>query len=822
MNRNNMPEGMLHPYRVLDLTDEKGVFCGKLLADLGADVMMIEHPKGNSARGLGPFYKDGGDPEKSLFWFAYNTGKRGITIDIEKAHDREIFIKLVKTADVVIESFPPGHLEKQGLGYGDLEKINPNIILVSISPFGQTGPYKKYKGPDIVAWAMGGQTHPWGDSDRPPVRISHHSQSHLQAGADAAVGAMMALLHRKKTGQGQHVDVSIEEAVAHVSSYHTAIWDMMKVNLPRGKGMRPNNPIKVRAMWPCKDGYVIWIYWGGLSVDWNLPIVRWMIDEGMADDYIKNFDWATLDYDTAEQETVDRIEAPTAKFILSHTKAQLWEGALKYRAQLYPVATAPDLFDSIQLAHRGFWVNLEHPELDTSIPYPGPFAKTTHAEPRVTFRAPLIGEHNEDILSRLDKEVEIAGRKVKAPKPKTLPRLPLEGINVIDLGWNITGPLTAKILADCGATVVEIESEKRLDPLRTMGPFKDGESGLNRCGNFNLWNTCKLGVTLDLSNPKGIETAKRFINWADVVIDNFAGGVMKKMGLGYDELKTKRPDIIMLSSTMQGQEGPFSKHPGTGHQLTGLSGFNHIAGWPDREPPYIGSYTDFPAPRLNALAILAALDYRDRTGKGQFIDMSQLENGIHFMAPVLLDWAVNKKIAERMGNAHEQAAPHNAYPCKGDDRWCTIAVFTDKEWASFCRVIGNPPWTKDLKFSSQKSRKSNEKELDAWIEKWTSRHTDRKVMELMQAAGVAAGVVQTGEDILEHDPQLKHRGFFWELDHPEIGKYHAPRPAFLLSKAPYRPFRAPLIGEHNDYALREILGMDDEEIAELVIAGVLQ
>ena len=477
MTEKNTREGMLHPYRILDLTDEKGVLCGKLLGDLGADVIMIEHPQGNSARRLGPFYKDEVDPEKSLFWFAFNTGKRGITLDLEKEKDRKTFKKLVKTADVVIESFRPGFMEKRGLGYADLENINPGLIMVSISAFGQTGPYSRYKGPDIVAWATGGQMYPWGNEERPPVRISHHSQAHLHAGAEGAVGAMMALLHREKTGEGQHVDVSVTESVAHASAYLTAIWDMMKINMPRGKGMRPGQSIKVRAMWPCKDGYVIWIYWGGLSVDWNLPLVEWMRDEGMADEFIKNFDWATLDYDTAKQDTVDRIEAPTAKFFASHTKAELWEGALKYRAQLYPVATAPDLFDSIQLTHRGYWVKLEHPELGATIPYPGAFAKTTSAGPVVSGRAPLIGEHNEAVFSGLDTEVKNTASREKIKTPKVKPLLPLEGINVLDLGWNITGPLTAKIMADCGATVIEVESEKRLDPLRTMGPFKDGESG---------------------------------------------------------------------------------------------------------------------------------------------------------------------------------------------------------------------------------------------------------------------------------------------------------------------------------------------------------
>lgn len=813
---------MLYPCRVLDLADEKGLLCGKLLGDLGADVIKVEPPEGSPARRLGPFFKDDPEPEKSLFWFAFNTSKRGVTLDPEKSKDREVFKKLVETADIIIESFPPGYMDQIGLGYEALASFNPGLIMVSISAFGQTGPYRKYQGPDIVAWATGGQMYPWGDADRPPVHISHHSQAHLHAGAQAAVGALMALHHRQKTGKGQWVDVSIQESVAHITAALTAVWDMMGVNLPRGKGMRPNNPIRVRMVWPCKDGYIIWIYWGGLSVPWNLPVVEWMKDEGMADDFIKDFDWATLDYDTVDQETVDRLEEPTANFFLSHTKAELWEGALKYRAQLYPIAAASDLMNSIQLAHRGFWVDMAHPELDAVITYPGAFGKATQGSPVLSRRAPLIGEHNTEVFAELDAmRAEYSQKKTQNMIDGKLKK-PLEGLKVVDFGWNITGPLTARLLADCGAVVVEVESEKRLDPLRTMGPFRDGVSGLNRSGNFNQWNTGKMGITLDLSHPKGIETARRLILWADVVIENFSGQTMKKMGLGYDAFKEDRPDIIMLSSSMQGQDGPYARHPGTGHQLTGLAGFNHITGWPDREPPYISSYTDFPAPLLNVLTILAALDARHRTGKGQYLDMSQLENGIHFLAPIILDYTVNGRVADRMGNRHPQAAPHGAYRCLGDDRWCAIAVFTEKEWQSFCATLGNPAWAADERFRTLEKRKANETELDRRVEEWTILHPARDVMTLLQEGGVAAGVVQTPEDMLEHDPQLKARGFYWELDHPEIGTYRAPRPAFILSRAPYAPARAPLMGEHTAYVLTEILGMTDEEIADLAIAGVLQ
>jgi len=317
-------------------------------------------------------------------------------------------------------------------------------------------------------------------------------------------------------------------------------------------------------------------------------------------------------------------------------------------------------------------------------------------------------------------------------------KLPLEGIKVIDFSWALAGPRTAKMLGDYGAEVLRIESRVRPEQERTIGPYKDNIRGFDRSGMFAQVNTSKLCVTINLAHPKGIELSKRFVAWADVVMESYAGGAIKRMGLGYEEVKKVKPDIIMLSSCALGQTGPYGTHPGYGGPVTALSGFNYIAGWPDREPAELGTYTDFVAPHYNVVAILAALDYRRRTGKGQYLDMSQFENGVHFIAPLVLDYVVNGHIAERVGNRCSFAAPHGAYRCRGEDRWCAIAVYTDEEWNSFCRVIGNPAWTKDPKFSTLLGRKENEEELNELVEEWTINHFPEKVMNLMQAAGVGA------------------------------------------------------------------------------------
>ena len=401
-------EGMLSPYRILDLTDEKGLMCGKVMGDLGADVIKIERPGGDFARNIGPFYHDEPDPEKSLFWFSFNANKRGITLDIETADGQEIFKKLAKSADIIVESFPPGHMDKIGLGYSVLEKVNPGLSLISITPFGQTGPYRDYKISDVVAWALGGYMYSVGDDDRAPVRIGLYCQSFLHAGGQAAQAAMMALYYREMTGEGQFVDVSIRDSITRCTPERiTMYWDFNKRVARRGGGGRM---LSIRRIWPCKDGYVYAIYWGGqFASRWNSPLVRWIESEGVATDLIKNLDWDSFNMMDITQEIKNIIEEPTLKLFRKFTMAEILEGALKHNAQVYPFATTADIANNPQLASRDFWVELEHPELGTTITYPGSFAKTTELHPRIFRRAPLIGEHNEEIY---EKELGILKEKI--------------------------------------------------------------------------------------------------------------------------------------------------------------------------------------------------------------------------------------------------------------------------------------------------------------------------------------------------------------------------------------------------------------------------
>jgi len=392
----------------------------------------------------------------------------------------------------------------------------------------------------------------------------------------------------------------------------------------------------------------------------------------------------------------------------------------------------------------------------------------------------------------------------------------------LDFTWLFVGPMTAKFLGDLGARVVKVETQRRPDESRAFVPFRDGVSGFNRSLSFAHYNSSKYGICLNLNHPKGPEIFKRLVAWSDVVIETHRPGTMGRWGLQYEELKKVKPDIIMVSHTMQGQTGSMANQPVHGILFQAQLGFPHLTGWQDREPIVPPTpYSDFIAPFFVFVAIMAALDYRQRTGEGQFIDISQSEASLHFLAPALLDYIVNGSGQSRIGNRDPFLCPHGVYRCQGEDRWCAISVADDEEWKSFCRVLGYPKWKDDNRFATIWQRKRNEDELDKLIEEWTLNLTAEAVTKRMQAGGVAAGVVENGEDLLDKDPQLKYRHHFRELAHTEIGTYKCEVPPFRLSKTPIDiTMPPPCLGEHTEYVCTKILGMSDDEFVKLSGEGV--
>jgi benzylsuccinate CoA-transferase BbsE subunit len=397
-NRTNT-QSMLNGYRVLDLTDDKGALCSRILADLGADVIKIEKPEGDKSRNMSPFFQNISDPTKSLFWFAYNLNKRGITLDIETRDGQELFVRLVGKADFVIESFPVGYMEGLGLDYSTLSKINPHIVMTSITPFGQTGPYKDYKASDIVVMAMGGFMYITGNSEDPPLRLSV-PQAFLLASAHAAAATMIAHYYRQTSGIGQYVDVSAQQCVLWELANAISLWELNQTILKRVGSYLSGRwtDIKQRLLWPCKDGYIIFYVMGGIAgARTNRNIFKWMDEENMAPDYFREFDWENLDMTEQTEGMQQLIEEPIANFFLLHTKEELYVEGQKRGIVIGPVSSPGNILADPQLAARGFWIDIEHNEIGATIRYPRAFVKASETPCVVKRRAPLIGEHNLEI-----------------------------------------------------------------------------------------------------------------------------------------------------------------------------------------------------------------------------------------------------------------------------------------------------------------------------------------------------------------------------------------------------------------------------------------
>ena len=402
-------------------------------------------------------------------------------------------------------------------------------------------------------------------------------------------------------------------------------------------------------------------------------------------------------------------------------------------------------------------------------------------------------------------------------------KLPFDGIKIADFSWLWVGPTSVKYLADHGATVVRVESLSRPDILHTLGPFKDREVAPTRTHAFDDFNTSKLGLSLNLRIPEATEIAKRLISWADVYVESFTPGTMGGFGIDYEAARQVNPSIIMVSTCLMGQTGPASTFAGYGFHAGAVAGFYDITGWPDLAPdgPWT-AYTDVVTPRILSAIIMAALDHRRRTGQGQYIDASQLEMGLQFLAPQIIDFTANNRLVTRNGNRSNSFAPQGAYPCAGEDQWCAIAVESDEEWAALQRVLGNPDWAADDRFATNSGRLNHHDEIDGHISQWTSSLPPQEAMRLCQTEGVPAGVVQRSSDLFQ-DPQMAHRGMFPELDDPEVGRLPYTGHMFKIRGYDSGPrFVAPAMGQHNEQILKEFLGMTEDEITEAVIAGALE
>ena len=816
------PDSMLAPYRVLDLTDSRAELATFVLAGLGADVIKVEPPGGSDSRREEPFDPAQPPALASLRFRAYNRGKRSVVLDLASERGRADFLALVASADIVVENAAPGAQDARGLGFAALCGVHPALVYVAITPFGQSGPYAEHFATDLTLAAMGGAMALNGEPDRRPLRVTVPQTWH-HASAEAALAALVALERRRVTGEAQFVDVSVQAAV-----FWTGL-NAMVAHAIQAKDIERNGTVLQLAtfvtplVYPCADGEVVLIATKATLI----ALIPWMIASGaVTQAWADAEDWQSYEVRLLTGaplvHPVEAMRAVVTDFTRRHTKAELFEGGVARGITLAPVNTAGDVMQLEHLALRDYWDVTKLPS-GRELRAPGAFVKASRTPVAWSRPAPELGEHTAEVLGELAlaKRGQTPFGQVRASTPaaKAAP-LPFAGVKFADFSWIGVGPISAKTLADHGATVVHVETANPADRLRLVGPFKDGVPGINRCQFFASFNTSKLSLQLDLKHPEGFAIAKRLIAWADVCLDSFTAGTMGELGLGYDVARSWNPSLIMASTCLMGQTGPAAKLAGYGYHAAAVSGFYEVTGWDDRAPggPF-NAYTDTIAPRFLASALIAALDHRRRTGEGQFIDQAQLESSLHFLAPELLGVQLTGASPRRAGNDSPNAFPHDAYPCAGDDQWCAIAVETDAQWSALCRALGEPAWAMHAELATLAGRRARRTEIDRELAAFTARLAPRELMDRLQSAGVPAGMVQRSSDH-QRDPQLAHRAFFRRMQHPEMGEVPYEGHAYRIAGYDNGPrFPAPCLGEHTYQVLSEILGLSDDEVARAMSSG---
>ena len=789
-----------------------GAFCAKALADLGADVIKVEPPDGDPARRAGPFVDDIPHSEASGQFLYLNANKRGITLDLEADRGLRNLRELLQPADILVTDFSPRRLEELELDYAHLQPLSPRLIATCISPFGQTGPYRDYLGSDLIAWHMAGAGHgtPWNavtDPEKePPLRGGGYQAEYL-TGWTAASATMAALFHRHTYGLGQMVDISAMDAVANmlrprISSYSYQREALVDTRLKKGHPW----------VYPCKDGHISATFardhwWGGLKELMGRP--EWAESPVFADA-------------PSRRENADALELLVSEWLMQYTRAELYRMLQASGVPCFPVNSIQEVVDSPQYAAREFIVEQEHPVAGL-VKQPGPAVRYSKTPWCLRKPAPLLGEHNQEILGSLKghrlqdlSPPERSGRV--SPRTSTKENQPLKGLRVLDFGWVLSVPHCTAWLGTLGADVVRVESTARpcLTRTSTASGYADGIPGVNRLAGFNGLNFSKKGITLDLATPSGLELARELVKVSDVVTENFATGVIDRLGLGYEALCAIKPDIIMVTGSTLGITGPEKQSTGWGPNATGYAGLPIISGYPGGPPADLAnSWPDFMIGTMMVFPLLSAVHHRRRTGQGQQVEVAMSEVVTTMIPEAIMDYTMNGRQRPSRGNRDDIMAPHGVYPCKGEDQWAAIAVSSDGEWVAMGKAIGCPDWAGDNRFADAPGRHEHHSELDELIAKWTRQHTPYEIMHTLQEAGVAAGPVMGVLDLIA-DPHSQERGFTVEVDHLEVGPRMAaalPAKFSAIPQLAYGP--APCLGQHNQEVFQELLGFDEGEFQRL-------
>lgn len=857
--------GMLAGLRVIEVADELGEYCGLLLAGLGAEVIKIEPLQGNSTRSIGPFYEDVENPERSLHFWAYNRGKKSVALDTTSAAGRARLLELIGNADILLDS-TCGRLVRDLQLDEPLTKRFPTLICARITPFGDTGPWKDYLASDLIHLALGGvmmncgyDPNPDGTYSTPPIAPQVWHAYHI-AGDQTAVAILAALMHRLRTGEGQDVSCAVHQAVSINTELDLMSWVMRHAPLYRQTARHAAEvPSDVPNISRTSDGR--WNMSWGVSARDKARLVPFLQSFGKEEDLQP----PSSDTDMTARSTPGSTEVDDEtrhvleviqRFVGSYDYEHLpWREAQEAGLLWAPVRKPHENAQDEHWLARASFSDIEHPELGRSFRYPTSkwLGTATAWQPRT--RAPRLGEHNDDptLTQPLAGAAQGNAAKLAATprdpsstgttlSPSGKP-FPLQRVRIFDFSWFLASAGGTRFLNALGAESIKVEWKENPDTrLAAMAPVGGrqarekanaplpGVTDPDMGGQFNNKNAGKRGMSLNIRHPKGLAIAKDLIRQCDIVAEGFSPGVLQRLGLGYDVLKSIRPDIIYVQQSGMGAIGRYGRFRTVGPVAASFAGSTEMSGLPGPAMPagWGYSYLDWIGAYGFALAALGALYHRERTGEGQWIDSSQCESGIFQTATSVLDWSANGRVWSRYGNRspYRQAAPHGAYRCEGRDAWIAIACFDDAQWRAFVDVAHMPALADDPRFATLSDRLAHQDELDALVGAWTAGQAPYACMTRLQRAGVPAGVCQTAADRCDIDPQLAELGWLTEVTGTRIGRWPVIEfPVKLAATPAYSggviDRGAPCYGEDNEHVLSQWLGYSSAEIDALRDEGVI-
>jgi len=789
---------LLEGYTALDFTDIRGQLCGRFLADLGVDVIKVEPPSGDPVRDLPPFA--GEDKKKTSLAFAHlNANKKILRLDLELPEHRGQLRELVPCTDLLIESHTPGRLASLDLGYEQLRGINPALVMASITGFGQTGPHSQFAYNDLVVFAMSGLMSIAGAPGSPPCKAPE-TQAYYFGSLMAALGIVAALHRRQRTGTGDWVDVSMQEALA---TQEHLIRLYANENEVLGRAGSQHAHVAPGKIFPCKDGYV---YLYVSRRDWKRFLDVWP-------SHPPEFERSEWFNNLYRRDQADVINDAVTQYTSQHTVDDLTTHLQTNRVPCLPVNRPGSFLKDPHVMERRFAQAVTYPEMQ-QITQPGLPVLLNGARPAMEAPQPIS----------LEEAVNKQTNKPPLPPPirQDTGRLPLQGMRVLSFDHVLAGPYGMTLLADLGAEVIKIESGKGgLDPFRFFGTGEDP----NLSPRFLEFNRNKRSVTVNLKHPKGPDLIKELAEACDLVVDNFAVRVMPALGLDYEHFVENKPDSITLRMPGLGSTGPKKGYVTLGTNITAVTGFTFLWNHPGQIDPPIGSQTvlpDYVSGLMAAILSVAATLYRSRTGQGLAMDLAQAEAAAFMIGVSMAQSSTTHTDPIPMGNHSTHTSPHGIYPCQGEDRWIALATQNEEQWQTLVHLMGQPELLRDDRFLQVPERIRNQQDLDHIIEAWTRKRDCYDVMALLQAKNIPCGVVQNGADLV-NDVHLKARGFIVEQDNPRIGRITLPGPAIRFTNASTTTdWQFPELGRDNERILREVLGYDAEQIAELNREGVLE